>query len=172
MKKQIVLLSCLPPNQVLERLRECVDEESFSLFSFSGYDGNNPVLGRFDDDSFRLRKRIYYRNSFEILFFARIEFRDGGSAIVGHFAMSGFVQAFIYLWFSLVALLGSVLFIAGIATILSKGSDSETLASLLVPPGLLLFGFLLVKIGNVLSSPNEDFIINYLEEKLSAQREM
>jgi hypothetical protein len=49
------------------RLAAGVDEERYA-FSWSGYGGSKPILGKLRGTGFRLQKRRYYRNSFAPLF--------------------------------------------------------------------------------------------------------
>jgi hypothetical protein len=80
-----VLHSALAPNLVVDALRRSIDEEHWTLFSLSGYQGNRPLLGELGENTFRLQKRRYSRRDFVGHFYARFEPEPGGTRIEGHF---------------------------------------------------------------------------------------
>jgi hypothetical protein len=80
-----VLHSALAPSSVLEALRLSMDEERRTLFSMSSYQGDRPVLGNVDGNTFRLQKRRFSRNDFAGRFYARFEAEVGGTRIEGYF---------------------------------------------------------------------------------------
>jgi hypothetical protein len=56
--------SHLDTQACIENLAAICDKDEFSLFSFSGYRGVKPLIGRIVGTEFRLHKRRYWRNSF------------------------------------------------------------------------------------------------------------
>ena len=63
--EQVKLFSPLTPAECVSKLEAAIDYEGFMLLSFASIFGSKPVIGRVTESSIRLRKRIYYRNSFQ-----------------------------------------------------------------------------------------------------------
>src|SRR5258708_26192557 len=80
-KLDITLNSDYPPQLCLAKLAEHIDMDQFTLFSFSGYDGDKPILGRIAGNEFRLHKRRYWRNAFAPVLFGRVLPDSKGTAI-------------------------------------------------------------------------------------------
>ena len=70
-RAKFIFHSPLAPAQAMEALRTAVDEERWA-FSLSGYAGDLPVIGKFREERFRLRKRIYYNNGFARQFYGEL----------------------------------------------------------------------------------------------------
>ena len=68
------LLSPLPRAECAKRLHQHISSE-WSLLTDSG------VIGRIDGDSFRIRKKIYYRNSFQQYLYGQLSDAGGGTRI-------------------------------------------------------------------------------------------
>ncbi len=148
-------------------LRSVVDEERWG-FSFSGFQGDSPVLGKFQDTSFRLRKRIYYNNGFARKFYGQLTPEATGTRIEGYFATDTLTRVFGAIWAIPVAL---VCFMTLVHLLLGKLSISENSPWVLMPFGMLAAFLLMVRIGLWLSRGGEEFIVDYLEEELHARPE-
>ena len=82
----VTLQTSLSLDECHNRLARAVDVEKLS-FSLSGYAGTKPVLGKIRGDSFRLQKRISYRNDCRPFFYGRFVPSEGGTLIEGKFRM-------------------------------------------------------------------------------------
>jgi hypothetical protein len=71
-KLDIVLHTDYPPATSIARLAGQIDLDERTLFSFSGYKGKKPILGRIAGNEFRLHKRRYWRNSFGPVLFGQM----------------------------------------------------------------------------------------------------
>jgi hypothetical protein len=71
-KLDIVLHGDYPPTTSIARLAGQIDLDERTLFSFSGYKGKKPILGRIAGNEFRLHKRRYWRNSFGPVLFGQV----------------------------------------------------------------------------------------------------
>jgi hypothetical protein len=169
MKKRIVLHSGLAPAVAADALRRSIDEERRTLFSFSGYKGDQPVLGVVAGNTFRLQKRRYWHNDFAPHFYGQMMPEREGTRIEGHFDLSEWVKGFMWVWLGLAAMIGIPIFIFTLAKFL-KGTqtDSDPLG-LIIPPALIAWGFVLPRIGRLLGTDDEAFIVQYLQHVLYAR---
>lgn len=172
-KKTVVLHSSLTRGAAAEALRRSIDQESLTLFSLSGFQGSCPVLGEVDTDSFRLRKRLYYRNDFARQFYGRFEEEPGGTRIEGYFAYRRFPRIFITAWFVGVVSLGTIAFISTVRDQVagSHRMGNNTWIGLVALPALVLFGIVLLWFSRMLSSSGERFLLEHLKATLSARIE-
>jgi hypothetical protein len=152
------------------RLVGGVDPEKRTIFSLSGYKGSKPVIRWFDGYQFYLHKRRYWHNSFAPLFFGNLVSRDHGTTIEGYFDMPRFAKTFMRIWTAGVVLLGSPIFALTLVDLLKGSHHTEGSAAvgLLVPPGMVLFGLFMPKVGLWLSRNEESFIVEFLRENLLA----
>jgi hypothetical protein len=72
----LVLHSDSSPCECLAKLAEQMDLDRLTLFSFSGYRGKKPMLGRIAGNEFRLHKRRYWHNSFGPVLYGRVTGAD------------------------------------------------------------------------------------------------
>lgn len=150
-----------------ERLSKAIDHERLISFSFTG---SHPVVGRVDGMSFRIRKRICYRNSFQTFLTGSMQSHGAGTLILGKFGMHRFVRTFMSIWFGGVAVLGSILFMVALFTIFSGSSSHRSLDWLGVVVPLLLFagGIVIVRVGEYFARDEARFLTNFLREALQA----
>jgi hypothetical protein len=173
MKSSIVLHSALTPIAVSDALRRSVDEERRTLFSLSGYRGSLPVLGEVTESTFRLQKRRFWRNDFAPHLFGQFQPEAGGSRIEAHFDVSRWTRNFMRFWLVGVALLGGPIFVLCLID-LTTGSHHTTgdaRVGLIVPLALVLWGFLLPKIGRLLGRGEERFLLEFVQQTLAARIE-
>ena len=169
-RPEFIFHSPLAPAEAMEALRSAVDEERWG-FSLSGYRGDLPVLGKFSEEKFRLRKRIYYNNGFARLFYGRPIPESGGTRVEGHFAMNSLTRVFMSFWFGIVGLVCvSTLFTRGAEFVTGRFLREEGWLGL-IPFGMLAGGFLLVFVGRLLSRGGERFIVEYVQDALNARVE-
>lgn len=159
--------SALPPDVLCDTLRRTVDEEQRTLLFLSGFKGDRPLVGKIAEDRFRLRKRRSCRNDFARLLYGRVSAEGGGSRIEARFDLSWFTKNFMRAWFALLGLLGTTLLAINL---FAFGLNTRGLKPALIRLALVLFAFLLMKIGQLLSKGGERYILQYLEENLAARQ--
>ena len=133
-------------------------------FSWSGYAGSRPILGKLRDTTFRLQKRRYYRNSFAPFFFGRFVASDGGTLIEGGFRMHPFVKVFMIVWFSFLSVFSVIMLIS----VFTGQADvpGSPVFGLVIPTVMAAFGAALVKFGRWLCRNEETAIIAFLKSTL------
>jgi hypothetical protein len=157
------LLSPLPRAECAERLRRHVSSQ-FALVTDSG------VVGTVDGDSFVIRKRIQYRNSFQRRLYGQISDAPGGTRIHGEirerdlrwvFIAGGVVTAVAFFGvfiplFAYRAELGDVPLIA-------------LIGPALVVPLLVLIMIGAVALGRRLARSEEAFLVDWVKRTLDAR---
>jgi hypothetical protein len=173
-KTQITLHTDLPISDCLNRIRASIDEERRTLLSWSGYAGSRKVLGKIDGYEIRLQKRRYYHNDFAPYFYARLLPQTHGTRIEGRFDCSPFVKTFMRIWLILVIAGGTPIFILCLKDILtgSASVSGDRYVGVVVPPGMVLFGLLLPRIGRWLAKNEESYILEFLQSTLPARIEV
>ena len=148
------------------------DEEGMTPFSLSGFKGKQAFLSKVDGNKFRLRKRIFYRNSFARHLSALLAPDLGGTRIEAHFAMSFFVRGFMIVWFGFLALfeISAIVTTARALLIPGRHLNTDECMLLVVPTAMLIFGWLLVSLGLRLSRKAEREMIEFVEHTLAARR--
>jgi hypothetical protein len=173
-KKLIVMHSPMPPAAVAEALRGSMDEERRTLFSFSGYSGDQPILGEVWGSIFHLQKRRYWRNDFAPHFYGEIQSDPAGTRIEGRFDLADSVRLFMWFWLGGVVLIGGAIFMVCLSDV-AAGShlvSGDARVGLIVPPSMLLFGIVLPRVGRLLGRGDEAFILDHLQNILSARIEV
>ena len=152
----------LPVEECKARLDSGVDAERFA-FSWSGFAGSKPILGKIRDSSFRLQKRRYYHNSMAPLFYGRFVASGRETLIEGEFRMHPAVKIATIAWFSFLA------FIL-VATLVSETSSRGGVdpLSVLIPAGMAVFVVLLIKFGQWLGRSEERAIVAFLKSTFEA----
>jgi hypothetical protein len=170
MNEQLQLYSPLPPDECARRISAAMDCERSTLFSFAALTGSHPISGRVEGSSIRLRKRIAYNNSFQTFLNATMRPEGAGTVIEGAFAMHPFTRFFMPIWFGGVILIGGFGFIISLLAAFTHSSDEQRshLPFLLGPPGMLFFGYLLVRFGRYLARDEAAFITDFLKQTLDA----
>jgi hypothetical protein len=174
MSRQILVFhSALTPDAMKDVLRRTIDKEQRTLFSFSGYRGDRPLLGEVSEDSFRLRKRRYSRNDFAGQLYARFEPEPGGTRIEGYFDVPRWAKYFMRIWLACAVLIAAPIFVMTMID-LRTGTHYMTgdlRVGLVVPPVLVLCGIVLPKFGRLLGKGDERFILEFVQNTLAARIE-
>lgn len=173
MRPTVVLHSAFPPDALVVALRCSVDEERRTLFSFSGYKGSRPFLGKVGENTFRLQKRRHWRNDFAPRFYGQIQPEPGGTKIEGYFDVARWAKLFMRLWLAAAVALGAPVFVLTLldVTMGSRNISGDTWVGLVVPPALVAFGILLPKLGRLLGRAEERAILEHLQNTLAARLE-
>jgi hypothetical protein len=157
-------VSPLPAARCIERLRDVVDSPWI-------FGGTAPLIGRVDERTFRVRKRIGFRNSFQINLSATLTERDGQTHLHCHLGVHPAARLFMVLWLAGVFLIGVVLWVSTLSslTISPRDFPPSLFLGLLWPPLLMLFGAGLVLLGSWLARGERDFLVTFLRERIEAR---
>ncbi len=153
----IKLVSPLTPDECVSRI--CAAIDNYGLFSWGG---SRHVIGRVSRLTVRLRKRIWYRNSFQTFLTGYFERRGNSTVFIGQTGLHPFALLFLVVWF------GSLLII-GVSTVVFEQVTNQS--RLLGCAGLVLMIGLMVGIvwsGRWLARDEEQFLIAFLAEVIAA----
>jgi hypothetical protein len=172
-RKTLVFHSALTPAVLRDTLSRTIDQEQWTLFSLSGFRGKRPLLGEVGEDTFRLRKRLNYRNDFARWFYARFIPEQGGTRIEACFETHRFTRYFMRVWLAIAVLIGTPIFIMTVRDKLTgtHNTTGDLWVGLIVPPALILWGILLQMFSQFFSRSEESFILQYVQETLAARLE-
>ncbi len=158
---EIELLSPLPLEQCLERLKPLIEDQ----WRWSD-PGRKPLVGRFEGTILRVRKRIPYRNSFQTQLKAELMPEGNRTLFRCRFGAHPFVLIFMALWCALLAAITAPILIQAI----EAGTSFQTAGpGLLIPPAMLGFGILLIVVGRLLARNEQQFMLDLFEEELRAR---
>ena len=170
-RAEFIFHSPLAPKQAIEALRAGADEEHWA-FSFSGYEGDLPVVGKFREERFRLRKRIYYNNAFARQFYGELLPEPNGTRVQGYFASNLSTRIFAWVWFlPVIWVCLRILFKSGSDLLRGGFLADQRLFGGLIPFGILAGGLLIVFVGRLLSRGGERFIVEHVQDTLNASVE-
>jgi hypothetical protein len=169
----VVLHSALAPNAVAEALRRTIDEQHWTPFSLSGYKGNLALVGEVGENTFKIKKRKYYRNDFAGQFYARLAPEAGGTRIEGYFDYPPWARYFIRIWLAFTVLTGTPIFLGTLSDVLrgSHYTSGGNWVGLIVPPALVLFGTALPKAGRLLGKNDERFMLEQIQNTVAGHIE-
>jgi len=169
----VVLHSNLTPDAVVDALRRSIDEKHWTPFSLSGYKGNQPLLGKVGESTFRVQKRKFYRNDFAGQFYGRFVPERGGTKIEGYFDSPLWARYFMRIWLTFAVLVGTLIFVKTVIDVVvgSHHMSGDQWVGLVVPPVLVLFGIVLPKVGRLLGKSNERFILEHVQTTVAARIE-
>ena len=156
------LVSPLPPNECVRRLRAATD----GMWSLAG---SRSVQGSVNEKAIRLRKRISYRNSFQCWLSAKLVGENGQTRLHCSFGLHPFVRLFLEIWIAIVSVVG--LTIAMQTTWLwlrSSPLSPNAWLGIVFPLIMVGFAILLLKFGNYLAQDEPDFLIEFLERTINA----
>src|SRR5262249_35074292 len=102
-------------------------------------------------------------------FYGQILLEPGGTRIEGHFDLSEWVKIFMWVWLGMAVMIGVPIFVSTLIEF-SKGLRKDNnVIGLVVPPALIVWGFVLPRVGRLFGRSEEDFILQHLEHCLSAR---
>jgi hypothetical protein len=162
---EISLFSPHPPDECARRLRLVTDPPR-------RFRGRNPLVGTVEDTSLRLRRRIAYRNSFQIHLAADLLPENGGSRLQCRFGMHRLAVAFIVVWFSLVGI-GLAIGIAAAFDLLGSAPavHGPLWPAAIVPVLMAVFAVVWLKFARRLAVEDEAFLLEFLRFSLDAEPE-
>jgi hypothetical protein len=125
------------------------------------------VDGSITGTELRARKRISYRNSFQIRLSAELLDEGGATRIICRFGIHPFVIVFLVFWFGMLLLIGGGGIVSGVIELIS-GRDARDLARQLIPAMMLIFGVLFVLVGRFLAGGERLALTTFISETLKA----
>ena len=172
MKERLELYSHFPPEECARRLTAAIDSERSPFLTWASLTGKRPVAGWVKDSAFRLRKRITYNNGFQTYLTGALQPRDAGTLIGGEFGLNGFTRIFLQLWFGSIFVFMGVAYPIVLISLFTHHSaithPNDAWVFLVFPPGMLLFGYLLVRFGRYLARDEAGFLTEFLQQTLDA----
>lgn len=170
-KHPFVLESAFPTDECVRRLRANVAEKGMGGFSFGDFDSKD-FYGKIVGNKVELRKRksFFWRNDFAPHMFISLFPAANGTRMRGYFGVASMVSAFLLLWMSFAGIIGGIIFVNSIGTVLHGGfaGNDDQLVGLIVPPAMLIFGFLLPRVGYYFSYWHERELMEFVKETLVA----
>ena len=157
------LISPLPLNDCVRRLRLATD----GMWSIGG---NKPVQGSVSETAIRLRKRIFYRNSFQCWLSAKLAEDNGQTRLHCTFGLHPFVLIFLEIWIGIVSVAGLTIAMQTAWLWLRDSPLSpDAWLGIVFPLIMAGFGIALLKLGNYLAQDEPDYLIAFLERTIKAQ---
>jgi len=171
-KLSVILRTDYSPESSRARISEQMDLDRRAIFSLSGYQGKNRVLGRFLDFEFRLHKRRYWRNDFAPVLYGRLVAESRGTLVEMYWGIQRWPRIFMRIWLTFAALIGVPMFVVSLWQLMTgkQAVKGDLYINLLVPPGMLLFGMMLPRVGMALGFREKRFLVEFLERVLVAGR--
>jgi hypothetical protein len=169
--ERLEIISPFPPEECARRILAEIDVERATAFLVKRMAGARPVVGRVNGSSILLRKRVSYNNSFQTFLTATLQPHGTGTVIQGELALHPFTRVFMPVWFGGVVLFGgAALFVRLLGLLTHHPSPAENNAWLVmvIPLGMLLFGYLLVRFGRYLARDEACFLTDFLDRILEA----
>lgn len=166
LRKKIALIAPHAVAECVELLMPHIDTSFMKL-------GKQAYAGRLTDSKICIRKRIRYNNGFQTVLEASMlaGADQNQTKIVGHIGLRRATICFGVFWIAFV-LLGVV--VLSIPTAMDHFSGhpqtvtGNPLIAIFVPPGMLLFTFLLVSFGRWLARREESEITTFLTQTIHA----
>lgn len=155
------LISPLSPDEVSRHLKATVASE-WTFFS------DKPFRGKVDERSFRIRKNIGYRNSFQTHLYGTLHVEGGQTRVKCTARMRTFVMVFMTVWFGLLFGISGPWFFEGASAALAGRLADVPPLLLAIPATMLVFGIALVFFGRWLARNEEAELLSFLEETIDA----
>jgi hypothetical protein len=148
------LISPLPREECVQRLKMKTDPA-----------WSDAVAGSVGENSFRLRKRILYRNSFQASLSGRLIDDQGQTRLHCSVGLHPFVTVFLFVWIGIVSVACCVM----IVSLLSGATPAKQWPAAAVPLLMLAFGVGLLKVGQFIARGEADFLKDFLQRTLDAR---
>ncbi|WP_271067748.1 hypothetical protein [Caulobacter sp. NIBR1757] len=139
----------------------CAKDLSMGLDGTLGLFGGKPVIGQVSSQGGWLRKRIWYRNSFQTVMRLSIQETAGGSRILARSSMPIFATLFMAFWFGFIGLVT-------LGTLGAHGAGPSGLPDLLF---ILAFGVGLVAFCRWLARDEHDFLLAFIRNQVDGEIE-
>ena len=134
-----------------------------------GLQRSTVVEGSIKGTRLRARKRIFYRNSFQIRLSASLLEEGAHTRIFCRFGMHPVVIAFLVVWFGVLLFISGSGIIAGVVELISgTRSEARDLVGLLIPAMMLMFGVMILLVARYLAAGERLTLTGFVRETLSA----
>ena len=134
-----------------------------------GLQRSTAVEGSVKGTRLRARKRIFYRNSFQIRLSASLIEEGSHTRIICRFGMHPVVIAFLVFWFGVLLFIGGGGIIAGVVELISGlHSEARDLVGSLIPAMMLMFGVMMLLVGRYLAAGDRRTLTGFVRETLNA----
>jgi hypothetical protein len=132
----------------------------------------HPLMGRVEETSFELRKRINGRNSFQTIARGIFEEESRQTVLRCQFGVRPSVGVFLTAWLAVVVLLGIALVPSAITGLMHgpRPISPDTWMNALGPPLMFCFGIAIVVLGRFFARNEEDYVVRFLVETLKARQ--
>jgi hypothetical protein len=164
MARSFDLMSVLNREECVRRLRAKTQSRWFAPAH-----GDKPVVGHIGETSFRICKRIAYRNSFQSHLSGELCDEDGGCRVHCRFGMHPAVVAFMAIWFGVVLLGGGTVAIGAIGSLLKGHASTDVWTSIVLPGSMLACGAAMVGLGHLLCRNEQPMLVDFLRDTISAR---
>jgi len=162
------LYTGISTDECRRRLTSAINREGVLGFLIDS-GGSKPMLGKIRGDSFRIQKRILYRNSFRPCLFGRFVPCNSGTLIEAHFGIHPSAKASMISYYSFLAIWMCLLFgSVAMGRTSIKDLFGKDVLFFLIPIGMLLFGFVCMKLGKWLGRGDTRVIATFLTRTLEA----
>lgn len=159
---QLHLRSVLPLAECMRRLTDTVAPES--IWTWFGADPRT-VWGRVMATSFRISRRPLpggWTSSFRLYAEGMLATEGAGTALTVSIGPDPFVRWFQYIWFGIGA-------VAGAGVIEGAATGQTPWPVVLIPIGMLLFGWTFVRVSTRASRPDRALLLDYLQDVLEVR---
>ncbi|NEQ53189.1 MAG: hypothetical protein F6K11_24140 [Leptolyngbya sp. SIO3F4] len=131
----------LDPDEILKRLSEVIEpKKTIRMKGMFGNNNHKPYEGRISKNIFIINRIITYRNSFIPTIKGIIEKDNDGTKIHVKMRLHEVAMVFMFIWFGGVG-------IALLIFLVSMFNDQHFEPIILIPFGMLIFGYVLVTAG-------------------------
>jgi hypothetical protein len=164
-KTDFQLITALPVQACVDRLRNVTDEKLFRLFGRS----DREVMGSVKETGFVWRKKLKGKNSFQLLLHGRFAPHGSGTRIDCRAAMAKSVKVFMAFWFAMVVTFCFFVLFEEVPVQLEGDAVDIGNFVVFVPFGMLIFGVLLVWVGRFLARDDSAFMRDLICRTLDAE---
>jgi hypothetical protein len=134
-----------------------------------GFQRSTVVEGSITGTRLRARRRIFYRNSFQIRLSASLLEEGAHTRIVCRFGMHPVVIAFLVVWVGALLFIGGGEIVAGVVELISGSRpEARDLVGLLIPAMMLMFGAMILFVARYLAAREQLTLIGFVRETLKA----
>jgi hypothetical protein len=165
---KLLLHTPYPPEECKRRLESATERD---IPIVSDWRFTPAILARIGDESFRLRvRRRFWRNSFDPLFWGRLQSTASGATITGRFGLHPLVLIFGGLWLAGFCLIGGWIFALSAATLITGKPymGGDVLAGVFVPIGMLTLALVFFWVGRRFGKSSERQLGSFLAKVLNA----
>jgi hypothetical protein len=163
LRKSFDLVSPPTRDECVRRLQEKTESRFLAVFS------NKPVAGHVGYTSFRIRKRIAYRNSFQPHVSGDLLNEGGRTRVRCRVGMHPAVIAFMAIWFGVLLIGGGAAAISAIGSLLRDHATAHAWTSVAAAAFMLSGGVAMVALGHFAGRNEPRFLIDFLRDTIAAQ---